>query len=525
MALLTVGEALVVLLEKAGVDLVFGIPGIHTVELYRGLEKSTIRHITPRHEQGAAFMADGYARATGKPGVCLLITGPGFTNAITAMAQARADSIPMLVITGVNATDTMNKGHGHLHELPDQAALSRTVALWTHTLREPSQLGEILTEAFSAMLSGKPGPVHLEIPIDVMDIKIELPQFEIPQIVPLGVDEGQIEDVRQRCLGASTPLIVIGGGMVHDGDLVQRIAEKLNAPVVSTINARGIMADHLLNVPASPSLSAIRELISASDLVLALGTEMGPTDYDMYGTNALQPLDNIIRVNIDADHFKRRDDKGVDICCHGRLFLEALISALGDDQIFSDGRERAGKAREAAWQELDTPYQSHINLVHALWQVLPDAVQVGDSTQLVYAANMFVKAPGPSKWFNSSTGYGTLGYAPSAAIGAALGQPETPVICLIGDGGMQFSLAELGSAIDCNANVAFIVWNNDGYQEIETAMIASDVAPIGVTPCSPDFVAIATAYNLPALRVSDAEALVDALTELPRPCLIEYEAH
>ena len=131
---LTVGEALVKMLEQAGVDTVFGIPGVHTIELYRGLAASSIRHITPRHEQGAGFMADGYARTSGKPGVCFVITGPGLTNTLTAMAQARADSIPMLVISGVNATATLGQGRGHLHELPDQAALAATVALWSHSL-------------------------------------------------------------------------------------------------------------------------------------------------------------------------------------------------------------------------------------------------------------------------------------------------------------------------------------------------------------------------------------------------------
>ncbi|MEP4560243.1 MAG: thiamine pyrophosphate-binding protein, partial [Nitratireductor sp.] len=125
----TVGEALVRLLEAHGVDTVFGIPGVHTIELYRGLAGSPIRHVTPRHEQAAGFMADGYARATGRPGVALLITGPGLTNAITAIAQARADSVPMLVISGVNRLDSLGRGLGHLHELPDQRALMRSVCL------------------------------------------------------------------------------------------------------------------------------------------------------------------------------------------------------------------------------------------------------------------------------------------------------------------------------------------------------------------------------------------------------------
>jgi acetolactate synthase-1/2/3 large subunit len=181
----TVGEALVTMLEQAGVDTVFGIPGVHTIELYRGLAASSIRHVTPRHEQGAGFMADGYARVTGRPGVCFVITGPGLTNTLTAMAQARADSIPMLVISGVNATPTLGKGRGHLHELPDQAALARSVALWSHTLTDPARLGEVLQKAFSIMTSGRPGPVHIEIPTDVMKLPAADQPFEMPGTRPL----------------------------------------------------------------------------------------------------------------------------------------------------------------------------------------------------------------------------------------------------------------------------------------------------------------------------------------------------
>lgn len=160
----TVGEALIALLEAHGVDTVFGIPGVHTVELYRGLARSGIRHITPRHEQGAGFMADGYARASGRPGVAFVITGPGLTNTITAMGQARADSVPMLVISGVNATPTLGRGLGYLHELPDQRGMMAKVALFSERVTEPAQLPSVLARAFDLFKTARPGPVHIEIP-------------------------------------------------------------------------------------------------------------------------------------------------------------------------------------------------------------------------------------------------------------------------------------------------------------------------------------------------------------------------
>ncbi|MBC7141404.1 MAG: hypothetical protein H5U18_04495, partial [Rhodobacteraceae bacterium] len=166
----TVGEALVKALEAHGVRTVFGIPGVHTVELYRGLAGSTIRHVTPRHEQGAGFMADGYARVSGRPGVAFVITGPGLTNTLTPMGQARADSVPMLVLSGVNRRDTLGKGLGHLHELPDQRGMAALVALSSDRVEAPAELGPALDRAFAGFATGRPGPRHIEVPTDVMGL-------------------------------------------------------------------------------------------------------------------------------------------------------------------------------------------------------------------------------------------------------------------------------------------------------------------------------------------------------------------
>ena len=165
---LTTGEYLVRLLESYGVELIFGIPGVHTVELYRGLPATKIRHVTPRHEQGAGFMADGYARVTGKPGVCFIVTGPGMTNIATAMGQAYADSVPMLVISAVNSRDQLAMGQGRLHELPSQRNLVAGVAAFSHTLLDPAQLPEVMARAFTVFNSARPRPVHIEIPLDVI---------------------------------------------------------------------------------------------------------------------------------------------------------------------------------------------------------------------------------------------------------------------------------------------------------------------------------------------------------------------
>lgn len=518
---LRVGEALIRLLEQMDVDTIFGIPGIHTIELYRGLDGSAIRHVTPRHEQGAAFMADGYARVTGKPGVCLLITGPGFTNAVTAIAQARADSIPMLVISGINARDSLGKRLGHLHELPDQTALSRTVCLETHTLLEPERLGEVVAAAFKAMTRARPGPVHIEIPTDVMAMEVDVPTMQRHGSVTRCSEpnEADIRKAAAICQSAQVPLILAGGG-IKDARPLQKLATSLDAPVVTTVNARGLMAGHTLNVPASATLKSIRTFIEESDLVLALGTEFGPTDYDMYDTGAVPALANVIRVDIEAEQFAKRDDQGLMIRSDASIFA----SALADHLTAADrrGPRRVEQVRQSAWDEIGPTYRAHVDLLHEIWRLLPEAIIVGDSTQLVYAGNMMIDPPCPGAWFNSATGFGTLGYAAPAAIGAAIGKPDRPIICIIGDGGLQFTLAELGSAADCSANVTFLVWNNRGYQEIETSMISADVQPLGVEPSAPDFVKVANAYGLPAERVTDIDQLGRIVGGSEGPRLIEY---
>ncbi len=516
----SVGEALIKLLEQAGVDTVFGIPGVHTIELYRGLAASTIRHITPRHEQSAAFMADGYARVSGRPGVCLLITGPGLTNAITAMAQARADSIPMLVISGVNAVETLGKGLGHLHELPDQSAMIKTISLWSHTLLRPNDLGAVLAEAFAQMTAGRPGPVHIEIPTDVMKMRIELPAFSMPAKKLRSPNSHDVAQAAYLLNAANSPVVLCGGGAVRASDLVRKLAEKSDVPVVQTVNARGIIGKHLLSVPASPSLKAVRDLLVSADVVLALGTEFGPTDYDMYDTGAFPLLTNLIRVDFDDKQLARKPEITLAIEADCSTFLEELLPHIS--VVKRDGIALANACRNAAFAELSPNYQNHVQLCEQIYHVLPDAIIVGDSTQLVYAGNLYLEVPQPSSWFNAATGFGALGYGPPSAIGAALANPHRPAICLVGDGGMQFSLSEIGTAVDEIANVIFIVWNNHGYLEIENAMVAADVEPVGVKPSAPDFVKVAEAYGMRATNVKITD-LAGLLNHMLGPCLIQID--
>ncbi len=519
----TVGEALVAGLKARGVTCVFGIPGVHTVELYRGLAASGIRHVTPRHEQGAGFMADGYARVSGHPGVAFVITGPGLTNTLTPMAQARADSVPMLVVSGVNASATLGKGYGHLHELPDQHALAKTVALASEHVARPDELEASLDRAFAPFAAGRPGPTHIQIPLDVAGTASQ-EGTPTPASTQPPLDSSQIAEAAARLSKADKVVILAGGGLKSAGEDLQALAENLDAPVVQTVNARGLMHGHPLTVPTSPSLQAARELIQDADCVLALGTELGPTDYDMYATGSMAAMAGLIRVDICAEQLARHE---TDLAIHARASeaAAALLAALPAAPKQSQGAQRANQTRAAAYEEIGPDYRQQVEVLNAMRDAVPNALMIGDSTQPIYAGNLYFDHDRPGGWFNAATGYGALGYGIPAAIGAAIADPSAHVICIAGDGGAQFSLPEIMAAVDENLPITFVIWNNRGYGEITISMEAVDVAVVGCDPTPPDFGPAAASFGIPYTRVPmEPQAIAAALRETSKrgtPSILE----
>ena len=514
--MMTVGQALVAGLRARGVEVVFGIPGVHTIELYRGLSGGGIRHVTPRHEQGAAFMADGYARVSGKPGVAFVITGPGLTNALTAMAQARADSVPILVISGVNRRASLGKGLGLLHELPDQAGMVRALCP-SFQVDCPEALNDVLKRAFAALTTGRPGPVHIEIPTDVMPLPCPQPE------APATEDPATLPDLTAAVLrlsNAQRPVILAGGGACRADAALRALAERLDAPVVQTVNARGLMHGHPLTVPASPSLNAVRALIAASDQVLAMGTEFGPTDYDMYVRGGLPDLSGMIRIDLCAAQLGRHP-AALTLQADAGKVMSALLPQLAAKT--AQGASRAAAARDGARADLSPAMRDQVAMLEAIRAAVPGSIIVGDSTQPVYAGNLYYDHDRAGGWFNAATGYGALGFGPGAAVGAALASPGTPVICLIGDGGLQFSPGELRTALDENLPVTFVVWNNAGFQEIADAMVDAGTEVIGCTPSPLKMRPFAEACDLPFASVpADPAALRQALDARPAgPNLIE----
>lgn len=520
------GEALVAALRDRRVETVFGIPGVHTVELYRGLAHSGIRHVTPRHEQGAGFMADGYARVSGKPGVAFVITGPGLTNTLTAMAQARADSVPMLVVSGANRQASLGRGLGHLHELPDQHALASTVALVSEHVAAPGELLPGLERAFAGFESGRPGPAHIQIPLDVAGEAHEASPADCrpPRSAP---DPVLLEEAAARLAGAERPVILAGGGARRDGAALRALAERLDAPVVQTVNARGVMFGHPLGVPASPSLQAVRSLIGDADAVLALGTELGPTDYDMYDTGQMPPLGAMIRVDVCPEQLARHPAE-IAIEATAATALEALLGLLPQKPARHGGSERAARTRNAALVEIGPDYRTQVAILEAMRDAVPGALMVGDSTQPIYAGNLYYDHDRAGGWFNAATGFGALGYAIPAAVGAAIADPMARVICLAGDGGAQFSLPEVMAAVDENLPVTFVIWNNSGYREIATSMQDAGVTVVGCDPTPPGFQAAAASFGIPYSRCdATPEAAAEALAaaaHLDGPSILEITA-
>jgi acetolactate synthase-1/2/3 large subunit len=508
----TLGSYLIETLEAHGVQHVFGIPGVHNIELYRGLASSSIRHVTGRHEQGLGFMADGYARVARRPGVCFTITGPGLTNITTAMGQAYGDSIPLLVIASENRSAEIGTGRGYLHEMPDQLGVAARVSGMSRRISAAAELPDVIDEAFAGFASTRPRPAYIEIPRELMTqdaAGLRSPAAARAPSRP-AAPPAQLAATAQRLREARAPLILAGGGALGASAELRALAERLDAPLVMTINARGLLPpEHPLGVSVSPSLNAVRKLIADADVVLAVGTELGQTDYDVYAVAEVPAHANLIRIDIDATQLNRNARPALALHADAAGAVSGLLA-----QELGPVRERGGGARAAAvtaaaLAELSPAMRREIAFLDGIRAALPAAALVGDSTQPVYAGNMGFAAAQPGSWFNSATGYGTLGYALPASTGAGLAAPDRPMVCLVGDGGIQFTLGELAVPRDVDAWTAIIIWNNHGYGEIKSSMVAVGIDPVGVDVQPPDFALLARAYGY-------AHTLVDSNAALER---------
>ncbi|MBA2057383.1 5-guanidino-2-oxopentanoate decarboxylase [Psychrobacter cryohalolentis] len=529
---LTCGELLVQWLEYYGVETVFGIPGVHTVELYRGLPNTDIRHVTPRHEQGAGFMADGYYRASGKVGVCFIITGPGMTNIMTAMAQALADSIPMLVISSVNKVQHTGSGEGHLHELHDQQGMVSKVALTSKTIWQPESLPKVIAEAFALFNGARPGPVHIQLPIDVITAdashvakppdltpylnspatsQTDANSSTLPRVMRPLPHPAQLDLIIEQLKSAKNPVLLYGGGCVDVNHDAQKLAELIDAPTFLTINAKGLLPPaHPLSLGSNQSLAVGRAVISEADLVLAIGTELGETDYDVFFNGGFQINGTLIRIDCDAQQLQRPFRADIALLSDAQMAISGLCTRLENQPLNHQALVRVAKVKQALIEEMTPDFAGQNALLQLIRDEVKDVIFVGDSTQPVYSGNLGFEALATRRWFNSSTGFGTLGYGLPAAIGAMIGS-KSPVVSLIGDGGIQFTIAELICAAELELPLIVLLWNNQGYGEIRRYMEEGGLPLIGVNIKTPNFEPLAAGFGAGYRRITAKQQLLDAL--------------
>jgi acetolactate synthase-1/2/3 large subunit len=474
-------------LTANGVELVFGIPGTHNLEIYRALPGSGIRHVTPRHEQGGGYAADAYARVSGRPGVVVTTTGPGLTNASTALATSYADSIPVLLISPGVPRGIERQDIGWLHELRDQHAHLAAI-VDSHRVDSAAEAVAVVNNAFANWRVARPRPVHVEIPLDVLDGEAQ--PADGTAVVPAATSPPSPSDdavaaAADALAAASSVVIVAGGGARTATDELRAVAERLDAPVITTVNGKGVLPEtHRLSLGASIRLPVAQQIISGSGALLVVGTVLG--DDELWG-QVVQHDGAVVRIDIDADQLHKNLPSTHPL--HGAAggVLRRLEEALPAKPASSLG-EQAGELRarcDEAALETGRPFAPwHA----ALREVLPpETVISGDSAQVSYfgtAHQWPAQRPGQ---FVYPAGYATLGYGIPGGIGASLGAPGTPVVVVAGDGGTMFTIQEFATAADLHLPLPVIVMNNGGFQEIREGMESRGMAPLAVDVRSPDF--------------------------------------
>lgn len=508
----SVGQYIVALLAANGIDTVFGIPGVHNLEFYRGLATTGLRHILVRHEQNAGFAADGFARASGRPAAAFVISGPGLTNVLTSAAQAKTDSVPMLIVASTPVESSLAKGWGVLHELDDQRSMAAGVVGSACSARSAEDARDHLREAFASFQLGRQRPAYLEVPLDLLAEPTSLRAQRFaqvgggPQPAP-----AVVERAATLLAQARKPMIVAGGGAKGAGVQVRKLVEALDGYLVTTVAGKGLLPEsHPANLGASLQFRTTQQLVADADVVLAIGTELSETDF--YSGARLEMTGRLIRVDIDATRLADHYAADVGIWGDAAASLDALIPSLRGPR--TGWRSQAGAAsvhRTQIEAGFNPVYRRCARLLKALRAALPDDGAVfSDMTQVAYLGNFAFAADRPGTWLHPS-GYGTLGYALPAAIGALVAQPARPVVALAGDFGFQFTSQELATAVELQLNLPIVLWNNGALGQIRDDMVAAHIPPTGVIGHNPDFLALARAYGAHAERARGPDELTAAI--------------
>jgi len=522
-----VATALIDLLADYGVDTIFGIPGVHTLEFYRHLSNSALTHVVTRHEQGAAFMADGYARASGKPGVALVISGPGVTNTATALGQAYADSIPLLLISTVNRLDSLGKGWGLLHELTDQDAVTSPMTAFSATAHSVAEVPELLARAFTQFRSGRARPVHISIPLDLLEEPVLEPWQAAPEPGLQTLDTGPLDAMVNELSLARNPLILIGGGAAAAGESLTAIAERLQSPVISTANGKGVIPDlHPLHLAGTLGRPEAHGLIENADRVLVVGSELAESG-NRVKTMSLE--NKLLRIDIDP---KKLDDKYpalVAICADARDSCDYLNQKLAGLKLeVQNGAETVARTRDAISDNLVPAEQRHIRVLQTLRAAIPeDSLIMADATQLVYTGMFGMTVSAPRLW-HYPAGFLTLGSALPCAIGAQLALPDRPVAVFVGDGGFLFTVQELLTAAEQRLPLVIILWNNNALKQIKDDMQAGMMQTLAVDNLNPDFSSLVQSCRCLWQQPGSHAELVEIVRQAfnaDRPTVVEIDEY
>jgi thiamine pyrophosphate-dependent acetolactate synthase large subunit-like protein len=524
----TGGEWVVAALQAEGVRHVFGIPGIHNLAIYDALlRQSDITHVLARHEQGAAFMADGYARASGRPGVVLATTGPGATNALTPLVEAYAGSQPVLLLASDVPAALLGRDLGALHEVPGQIDCFRPVCRWAETLRAGQDIPGAVQGAFHLFRTGRPGPIALSIPTDLLTARVAA------RLTPPGQGQRPPCDVRlleeaatRHLASARRPLLIAGGGVVaaEAGAELAALARRLGAPVVTTVMGRGSLAE---SDPAwlgvLPNRHATQPALEAADVVLAVGCRFAHRSTRGLLLNLVfRPDQALIHLDLDPTVLGKLNPPTLGIVGDARHGLAGLLAALGP------GAPRAEWDRGWLAGLRGARGPRYTDTVDRLLGILrhhlpPETVVVSDQTGINYWMEWHFPVLAP-RTFLYPVGSATLGYAVPAAIGARVARPDRPVVAVAGDGGFLYSVNELATAVKYALPVVFLVLNDHRYGAIKYLQerLFGRWGEADLT--NPDFPALARAFGAAGTRVEDLDTLGPALDKAlahPGPTLLE----
>ena len=528
------GEALVKSLVLEGVEVVFGVPGIQLYGVMAALrDEPKIRFVTTRHEQAATYMADGYARASGRPGVALVVPGNGVYNAASGLATAYARSSPVLLIAAQIPRDSIGKELGAVHEIVGQPDVVRPVTKWRRRVLRPREVPGAVNEAFRQMRTGRPRPVMIEMPPEV-GVEREEVAMRAPaptsRIVP---SSDQLQTAADIIARSRFPLIYAGGGVARsdaEGALV-RLAETTNIPVVTSSGGKGTISDsHPLSYGScfSPrgerqEMNQLFEVMQSADVVIGIGTRFSLG-------NPAGERSTLININIDDAELTRVQANTIPLHGDARATIEAMLpylTAHGVEDRPSPVEAVLAARRLIAYYDIGLK-EPQYPVLEAIQKGTPeDAFIVWDVVQLGFYARTHYQVHCPKTYIDSGYSY-NLGYAFPTALGAKVACPDRPVICMVGDGGFLYSSSELSTAVKYGINVVTIVFTNDSYGNVERDLDEVFGGAYGTELHNPDFVKFTESFGAVGMRTDDPlnlEALIPSALEKRVPVIIGVDVH